>query len=197
MSRGAFCGPLVVCFVLLGCSEPPVLAPPVNNAATDEKSAEVPGTKFAGPEVPDGLNEGHRLMAAGDYNAALDAYSRAASEQGLTVDVLSALGSANLKLGRLGQAEEFLERAVARDNSFAPAWNNLGVVLSSLNRPIDARQAFEAAFANDNGLSEEIWQNLLLAIEIQKSSAEEPEPEAAFQLIRRGNGRFLLLETPK
>lgn len=148
-------------------------------------------------QPPDGLTEGHILMAEGAYERALDAYTRAANEEGLTVDVLSALGSANLKLGRLGQAEALLERAVAQDNTFAPAWNNLGVVLTGLKRNVAARQAFEAAFANDNGLSEEIWQNLLLAIENQENSGEDRVPETAFQLVRRGDGRFLLLETPK
>ncbi len=48
---------------------------------------------------------GHRLMEAGEFELALKAYLRAAGEQGVNVDVLSALGSANLQLGRLGQAE--------------------------------------------------------------------------------------------
>ena len=151
----------------------------------------------ADAEAPDGLIVGHRLMAAGEYELALNAYSRAASDRGLTVDVLSALGSANLKLGRLGQAEALLEQAVEEDGTFAPAWNNLGVVLTGKKEYVAARQAFEAAFANDNGQSEEIWQNLLLAIENQENAQEDRAPEAAFQLVRRGNGRFLLLETPK
>lgn len=146
---------------------------------------------------PDGLIIGHRLMAAGEFELALKAYARAANERGLTVDVLSALGSANLKLGRLGQAEGLLERAVEEDPSFAPAWNNLGVVQTGKKDYPAARQAFEAAFANDNGNSEEIWQNLVLAIQNQQNTQEDQVPEAAFQLVRRGNGRFLLLETPR
>ena len=147
-------------------------------------------------EFPDGLDVGHRLMAAGEFELALKAYSRAAGDRGLTVDVLSALGSANLKLGRLGQAEGLLEKAVEADPGFAPAWNNLGVVLTGQKRYVPARQSFEAAFANDNGKSEEIWQNLVLAIQNQENAQEDRVPEAAFQLVRRGNGRFLLLETP-
>lgn len=147
-------------------------------------------------EAPDGLVVGHRLMAAGEYELALQAYSRAAIDKGLTVDVLSALGSANLKLGRLSQAERLLEEAVEEDPGFAPAWNNLGVVFVSRRNYTQARQAFEAAFTNDNGKSQEIWQNLLLAIENQKRTQANKTPEAEFQLVRRGNGRFLLLETP-
>ena len=54
-----------------------------------------------GEKSVDGLIVGHRLMAAGEYELALDAYTRAAVEQGVNVDVLSAIGSANLQLGRL------------------------------------------------------------------------------------------------
>ena len=63
-------------------------------------------------EAVDGLLVGHRLMEAGEYELALKAYYRAAAEQGINVDVLSAIGSANLALGRLGQAETLLRRAV-------------------------------------------------------------------------------------
>ena len=76
-----------------------------------------------GEEAVDGLTVGHRLTAAGEHELALKAYLRAASEQGITVDVLSAIGSANLQLGRLGQAERILRKATEMDGSFVPAWN--------------------------------------------------------------------------
>ena len=41
----------------------------------------------------DGLMVGHRLLEAGEYELALKAYLRAASEQGINADVLSAIGS--------------------------------------------------------------------------------------------------------
>ena len=43
----------------------------------------------AGESAIDGLIVGHRLMAAGEYELALDAYIRAAGQQGLNVDTLS------------------------------------------------------------------------------------------------------------
>ena len=43
-------------------------------------------------------------MEAGEYELALKAYYRAGSEIGINSDVLSAIGSADLKLGRLNQA---------------------------------------------------------------------------------------------
>lgn len=144
----------------------------------------------------DGLIVGHRLMAAGEYELALRAYFRAASEQGATADVLSAIGSANLKLGRLGQAEQILRRAIEADETFVPALNNLGVVLMEQGKVLEARQVFRNAFALDSGQSDEIRENLRLAI--AKSAAlaySEPEP-SEFSLVRRGNGEYLLLSTP-
>ena len=61
-------------------------------------------------ERQDSLLVGHRLMEAGEYELALKAYLRAAGEEGVNADVLSAIGSADLKLGRLGQAEQVLRR---------------------------------------------------------------------------------------
>ena len=150
----------------------------------------------AGSSDIDGLLVGHRLMAAGEYDLALRAYLRAAGQQGLNVDTLSALGSANLKLGRLNQAESLLRRAVERDPAFAPAWNNLGVILMEQGKTAEAAQIFRRAFATDNGNSDEIRDNLRLALakleDPFNTAAQENEP---FQLVRRGTGDVLLLST--
>ncbi len=143
----------------------------------------------------DGLIVGHRLMAAGEYELALNAYSRAAIENGMSVDVLSALGSANLKLGRLGQAERLLRRAVKEDGEFPPAWNNLGVVLMETRQYGEAARVFRVAFALDDGESDEIRDNLRVALaKIENPSYSEPDNE--FALVRRGTGSYLILETP-
>lgn len=148
-------------------------------------------------ESVDGLIVGHRLMAAGEYEVALRAYTRAASEQGLNVDVLSALGSANLKLGRLNQAKKLLRRAVAKDDRFVPAWNNLGVVLSNQGNLQEARRVFQLAYALDRGNSEQIRTNLTKIIaKIKKTSyTAQNNNNNNFELVRRGNGRYLLLKT--
>lgn len=144
-------------------------------------------------EAVDGLIVGHRLMVAEEFQLALDAYTRAAVDQGLTADVLSAIGSANMRLGRLSQAEKWLKRAVEKDPDFVPAWNNLGVTQINSEQFIQARASFQRAFALDNGNSEEIRQNLILAIQlVDAHSAEIPE-QFNFLLVRRGNGRYLLL----
>lgn len=155
-----------------------------------------PGVSRSGPEV-DGLVVGHRLMASGEYELALKAYYRAAAEHGLNADVLSAIGSANLRLGRLGQAERILRQAIDLDEKFVPAWNNLGVTLISQGRAPEAKKVFETAYALDSGNSDEIRDNLRLAIaKIEQPAYSAPEDNNTFQLVRRGNGRFLLLSAP-
>lgn len=147
-------------------------------------------------DAADGLVVGHRMMAAGEYELALKSYTREIPNQGLSVDIMSALGSANLKLGRLQQAKRLLEQATDKDPNFVAAWNNLGVVQTSLGEFAQAHQSFRAAFSLDNGTSEEVWQNLLLAINNLENNKAEQTDRANFDLVRRGNGRYLLLETP-
>ena len=148
----------------------------------------------AGPSDVDGLLVGHRLMAANEFELALRAYNRAALQQGLTVDTLSAIGSANLSLGRLGQAERWLRRAVEEDPTFPPAWNNLGVVLMERGNVSEASAVFRRAFAADNGNSDEIRDNLRLALaKMENPSNTSLQENQNFNLIRRGRGDFLLI----
>jgi tetratricopeptide (TPR) repeat protein len=154
-----------------------------------------PGTPTV-TEAVDGLIVGHRLMAAGEYELALSAYTRAAGEHGLNADVLSALGSANLRLGRLNQAKRMLESAVEKDPDFVAAWNNLGVVLMEQGETAQASRVFRNAYALDNGNSDEIRENLRLALaKLENPSYSDPN-DNKFELVRRGNGRYLLLSTP-
>ncbi len=146
-----------------------------------------------GGESIDGLTVGHRLMAAGEYELALKAYYRAAADQGLTVDVLSAIGSADLHLGRLGQAETMLRRAIKADQTFVPAWNNLGVVLMEKGQVAEASRVFQTAFALDSGQSDEIRENLRLALARMQKPDYDPHDNSKFSLVRRGYGEYLLL----
>jgi tetratricopeptide (TPR) repeat protein len=145
----------------------------------------------------DGLEVGHRLMEAGEYELALKAYYRAGSEQGINADVLSAIGSADLKLGRLGQAEKVLRRAIEEDPTFVPAINNLGVVLMEERKFGEARAMFQKAFALDSGSSDEIRDNLRLAIaRTEKPVYGDPvvaDDAPTFNLVRRGEGDYVLL----
>ncbi|MBW7921168.1 MAG: tetratricopeptide repeat protein [Rubellimicrobium sp.] len=143
----------------------------------------------AGGRGEDALLVGHRLMEAGQYELALDAYMRAAGQQGLNVDTLSALGSANLRLGRLGQAERLLRRAVAEDATFVPAQNNLGVVLMEQGKIGEAAEVFRRAYATDNGNSDTIRDNLRRALsQLADPGYSEGQENVQFQLIYSGTG---------
>jgi Flp pilus assembly protein TadD len=142
----------------------------------------------------DGLLVGHRLMEAGEYDLALRAYLRAGSEQGITADVLSAVGAVNLKLGRLGQAENILRQAVKADPTSVPALNNLGVVLMERNKLGEARNVFQQAFAQDSGQSDSVRENLRLAIARSDASVYDLTQEKhEFSLVRRDKGQYVLL----
>lgn len=171
-------------------------------AACEPFGDQTPDSPFAptgvprGEEAVDGLTVGHRLMAAGEHELALKAYLRSASERGLNADVLSALGSANLALGRLGQSEELLRRSIDEDETFAAAWNNLGVVLMEQGEFGEASRVLRTAFALDNGASDEIRNNYRLALaKIDNPEYVDPNNNN-FSLVRRGNGEYLLLSEP-
>lgn len=170
---------IVLAFLLAACA--PRLAP------------EPGASGFAGD---DGLTAGHRLMASGDYERALRAYYRGAAEQGANAEVLSAIGSANLKLGRLNQAEQVLRRAVEADQRSVPAWNNLGVALFERGKTGEAARVFETAYALDNGRSDEIRDNLRLAQSRMKPPEPGPQTQENFRLVRRGQGDYQLLTQP-
>jgi tetratricopeptide (TPR) repeat protein len=145
-------------------------------------------------EGVDGLLVGHRLMAAGENELALKAYLRAAAEQGINADVLSAIGSCNLALGRLGQAEQILRRALEIDPEFVPAVNNLGVVLMERGKTGEARVVFQQAFALDSGETDSIRENLQLAIAATEQPAYDAPPvDPTFSLVRRGRSEYELL----
>ena len=144
----------------------------------------------------DGLTVGHRLMEAGEYELALKAYYRAAGETGVSSDTLSAIGSANLALGRLGQAERVLRQALEADPTFVPAMNNLGVTLMEAGQPGEARVMFQRAFAQDSGQTDSIRQNLQLAIAASEASVydeDQVQEKGGLRLMRREQGEYVLL----
>ncbi|NDR55953.1 tetratricopeptide repeat protein [Aliiruegeria sabulilitoris] len=180
---------LPLLLVLAACGEDPRLK------ALNEGPPAPAGVEGSRDAV-DGLIVGHRLMAAGEYELALKEYYRAAADHGLSADVLSAIGSANLKLGRLGQAERMLRRAIDEDERFAAAWNNLGVVLMEQGEFGEAARTFQTAFALDSGESVEIKENLQLALAKLENPAYTSEQQEEFELVRRGSGQYRILTTP-
>jgi Flp pilus assembly protein TadD len=102
------------------------------------------------------------------------------------------MGTANLGLGRLGQAEKLLRRAVEDAPDWPAPLNNLGVVLMEQGKVLEARQLFHKAYALDNGQSDSIRDNLRLALaKIENPANTEPE-EAYYKLVQRGSGDYLL-----
>ena len=147
-------------------------------------------------EAVDGIEVGHRLIAAGQYELAIKSFNRAALDHGLTGEILSALGSANLGLGRLGQAETLLRGAVEKDAAEPEVWNNLGVVLMESGQTAEAEQIFRKAYALDNGESDAIRDNLRLALAKTEKSVITEVNEHNYKLVRRGSGDYLIRPTP-
>lgn len=139
------------------------------------------------------LEAGDLLMAAGEPDDALSVYYRVANREGLTAEVLGAIGTANLALGRLNQAEKTLRASIDLDAGFATTWNNLGVVLVNRGDWAEAAEVFRVAFGLDDGESTEIRDNLRFAEQNVANIADETALPANYRLVRRGNGRYLLV----
>ena len=147
-------------------------------------------------EAVDGLIVGGRLMDAGQYELAIDAYTRAGLDHGLNVDVLAGLGSANLALGRLGQAEELLRRAVAKPGASPEVWNNLGVLLLEKGEIGEAQLVLRKAYALDNGASDAIRDNLRKALAKSENPVYDAPLEQNYKLVRRGSSDYLIRAIP-
>ena len=175
---------LAMCCALGGCSE-----------GISRDSPYAPGVA-KNRQAVDGLLVGHRLMDAGEYELAIDAYSRAAVTQGMTSEVLAGIGSASLALGRLGTAERLLREAVEKDEDSPEIWNNLGVVLMEKGETAEAEQVFRRAFALDNGESDSIRDNLRKALEKIEKPDYGAELEQDFKLVRRGSSDYVIRKIP-
>jgi Flp pilus assembly protein TadD len=128
------------------------------------------------------MAQGQALLEAGDAEGALRAF-RSAAVTGAGARALAPMGTANLALGRLGQAERLLRRATALDPADAAAWNNLGAVLMEADRPAEARAAFERALALGPDEPGAVRENLVLAearaapVVTSETSTPAAEPE--------------------
>ncbi len=152
---------------------------------------DAPGVDPKGKSV-DHITVGNRLMAAGEYELALESFTRAALDQGMTPEVLTSMGTANVGLRRLGQAEPLLRQAVEDDTDWPIAWNNLGVLLMELQEYPEAAQVFQRAFALDNGESDAIRDNLRLALAKMENPVNNTPQEQEYTLEQLGDGQFTL-----
>lgn len=154
-----------------------------------------PGVDLSKDAV-DGIEVGHRLMAASQYELAIDAFTRAALDQGMTPEVLTGLGTANLGLGRLGQSEKLLRRAVEAAPDWAEAWNNLGVVLMEQDKTAEAQHVLRRAYALDNGQNDSVRDNLRLALAKSENADNVAGQKEDYKLVRRGSSEYLIRKTP-
>ncbi len=159
-----------------------VYAPGVNRMATPE----------------DGVEVGHRLIEAGEYELALKSFSRAALDRGSTdAEILLGMGTANLGLGRLNQGERLLRIAVEKEADWPELHNNLGVVLMEKGDVREAKRIFHKAYALDNGDSDAIRDNLRLAIsKIETPEVNPSDDDNDYKLVRRGTSDYLIRRTP-
>ncbi len=176
---------LVTCLTLVACGD----------GVQDPESPYAPGVA-RNEQAVDGMIVGHRLMYAGEYELAIDAFERAAISKGLTADVLLGIGSASLGLGRLQTAERLLRQALDQDETSPEIWNNLGVVLMELGETAEAAQSFQRAYALDNGSSDSIRDNLRLALEKTENPAYTADQEQNYKLVRRGSNDYLIRSIP-
>lgn len=142
----------------------------------------------------DQIELGIKMLRAGQPEMALDAFNRAIAEKGPTIAALTGAGAAYHQSGDFRSAEKLLRAAVRLDPNFAPARNNLGVVLFDTGRTKQARQEFERAFALSDGLQDRVSVNLGIAELTLKqdegASAVPKEPD--FDVTPIGNGLYQL-----
>lgn len=179
----AFCG-LAACDTTGGATLTPIEDGPI-----------APGVAVSEAPLVDQITVANRLMAAGEHELALEAFFRAAGNDGLTPEILTGIGSANLELGRIDQAEAQLREAIDLDEAFAPAWNNLGVILMERGEYGEASRVFKTAFALDNAASDEIRSNLRLSLAKMEDArySYNDNNEDDFDLVWQGNGSYLLV----
>lgn len=193
--RNAFGVSVLAPLLLAACSQGGLLPSLSGGGQPPSEQVYAPGVDRRG-EAVDGLIVGHRLMDAEEYDLALEAYTRAAGESGLTGEVLVALGSANLAMGRLQQAERLLRRAVQEEPEWPEAWNNLGVLLIEKGELAEAVEIFRKAYALDNGESDAIRDNLRLALAKLENSVYIGEAQQDYKIVRRGSGLYTIRSTP-
>jgi protein O-GlcNAc transferase len=95
------------------------------------------------------LQQAHDLLAANKAEQVVALLMRLAPKAASHPDVNTLLAMANLRLGRLEQAEHYARRAIQGPGATAVNFTNLALVLAARGRHADARAAAEQAIAID------------------------------------------------
>ncbi|GIT89918.1 hypothetical protein JANAI62_05980 [Jannaschia pagri] len=177
---------LIAALALTGCN-PSAL---VERGAHRDDPLAAPGHARRGDGI-DPLIVGDRLLDAGEAELALASYVRAANDIGLTPEVRLSMAAANIRLGRLHQAEDLLRSVIDEDPQNVAAMNDLGVVLLELGDLGQAHRHFRAAFALQP--TPEIRENLRISsAKLENRTYGDEQNDSAFTLTRHAGGVYTL-----
>lgn len=107
----------------------------------------------------DSLRRAIELHQSGHFEAASAAYREILRHDPDFVDALHLLALADRSCGRLGLAQQRLQRVLGLRPGFAEAHGNYGLVLADLGQTTDAEAAYRRALALAPALAE-VWSNL-------------------------------------
>ncbi len=98
-------------------------------------------------EIQQRLEEGSKLLAAGNHGAAVQAFRSILNADPENPQALYSLGTVALMTGSAAQSESLFRRALVRNPRYLPCLNNLGMALHQLGRPKEAEQQLLSALA--------------------------------------------------
>jgi len=106
------------------------------------------------------LSRGKYLLAAGEPDLAMRAFTTAMSVDGISVEAMTGAGIAAQQQGLLVSAQRYFEHARKLAPDSVSVHNNLGVVLYMRKEYYSAQEAFQTAYALSSGTSETAERNL-------------------------------------
>jgi tetratricopeptide (TPR) repeat protein len=134
------------------------------------------------------FNHGVLTLEAGAHEAAARSFEAAIGCRNAYPEALSNLGYVQARyLGRPGEAERNLRRAIEIDPAFADAWCNLGLLLQDQGRFDEALAAYEEALRHDPAQQEARLNRALLWLAREDYARGWPE----YEIRKRASSHFL------